>query len=282
MRGVSHGKGNRLMRSLAFACVLVGALGLYGVDVSPRARLRALAEDPATFEQAVAEGLKSEDSVVRRWTLCQLWKKDPVRAKTVGKGLADGADPALRTFLFGIGAIDNKTEFAFYRDNVARSESPNDDHDYAPAGEVKIPVEGWKLAFDPKNAGHKAKTPWFDPAFDDAAWETAHVKAHWESQGFPEYDGIAWYRVRFVAPEKPAEGKSFELCFGGVDEDAWVWLNGTYVGQRVEGEAGWDKPFRFDVEREIKWGAENVLAVRVYDSRFGGGIWKPVRLEVLK
>ena len=73
-----------------------------------------------------------------------------------------------------------------------------------------------------------------------------------------------------------------ELCFGAVDEDAWVWLNGKYVGQRVKGEVAWNAPFRFDIGKEIAWGAENVLAVRVFDSRFGGGIWKPVRIEVLK
>lgn len=270
------------MRELIAACALVGALGAWGADAGARARLRNLADDPATFEQAVAEGLRSEDGVVRRWTLCQVWKKDAARAVALGRKMADDADAGVQGFLVTIGAVEKKDDFAFYRDNVALSENPASDHDYAPLCEVKIPVEGWKLKFDPKNEGHTAKTPWFDPAADDSAWMTAHVKAHWETQGLPDYDGVAWYRVRFTAPEKPAEGKSFELAFGAVDEDAWVWLNGTYVGQHVEGEAGWDKPFRFDVEREIRWGAENLIAVRVFDSRHGGGIWKPVRLEVLK
>ena len=270
------------MKRLIVVCALAGALGLWGADGSARARLRALADDLATFEQAVAEGLKSPDGVVRRWALCQLWKKDAARAVEIGRKMADDEDAGVKDFLVAIGAVEKRDDFAFYRDNVALSQDPNSDHDYAPLCQVPIPAEGWKLAFDPKNRGHKETTPWFAPAFDDAAWKTAHVKAHWESQGFPDYDGVAWYRVRFAAPEKPAEGKSFELCFGGVDEDAWVWLNGTYVGQHTEGEAGWNKPFRFNVERELKWGQENVLAVRVFDSRFGGGIWKPVTLEVLK
>jgi len=260
------------------------ALSLVGGAVDPpeRARIRTMMADPATFERAVAEGVKSSDPVVRRWTLCQLWKRDKARAVELGKTLAEDPDEYVREFLVTIGAIEVKNDFTFYRDNVARSESPNDDHDYAPAGSVPIPTEGWKLAFDPKNVGHKEMLPWFDPRFDDSKWGEANVTDVWERQGFPDYDGIAWYRVKFTAPLKPADGKLFELCFGGVDEEAWVWLNGQYVGQHTEGEAGYAKKFRFDIESEIKWGAENVLAVRVSDTRFGGGIWRPVTLEVLK
>lgn len=34
--------------------------------------------------------------------------------------------------------------------------------------------------------------------------------------------------------------------------------------------------------KEIKWNGENQLTVRVLDSKFAGGIWKPVVVEVLK
>ena len=267
---------------VAFVCAMMCACASAATGPADRQRLRRLAADPASFEAAVAEGLKSDDAVVRRWALCQLWKKDPARAATAGREMAGDPDPGVRTLLVSIGALKRKTDFPFYRENIAATENPSDDHDYLPVGSVDIPAEGWRLKFDPKDAGHKAKVPWFAPEADDSDWSVANVKAHWETQGFPDYDGVAWYRVRFAAPEKPVDGKVFELCFGAVDEDAWVWLNGKYVGQRVKGEAAWSTPFRFDVGREIAWGAENVLAVRVFDSRFGGGIWKPVRIEVLK
>lgn len=269
---------------IAFACALLCVCAATAATTEPadRQRLRRQAADPATFEAAVAEGLKSADPVVRRWSLCQLWKKDPARAAAAGRAMAGDSDPGVRAFLVSIGALKRKTDFPFYRENVAATENPSDDHDYLPVGSVLIPTEGWRLKFDPKDEGHKAKVPWFAPEADDSDWKVANVKAHWEMQGFPDYDGVAWYRVRFAAPEKPADGKVFELCFGAVDEDAWVWLNGKYVGQRVKGEVAWNSPFRFDIGQEIAWGAENVLAVRVFDSRFGGGIWKPVRIEVLK
>ena len=83
-------------------------------------------------------------------------------------------------------------------------------------------------------------------------------------------------------PPAPAEMKAVELYFRGVDESAWVWLNGKYVGQHDLGPSGWDKPFHLDVTGEILWGKENVLAVRVEDTQYGGGIWRPVSVEILK
>ena len=83
-------------------------------------------------------------------------------------------------------------------------------------------------------------------------------------------------------PSRPTEAKTVELCFDAVDEEAWVWLNGKYVGQHAEGVSGWNKPFRFRVDDEIVWGGENQITVRVNDSGDAGGIWKGIRLEVLK
>ena len=55
-----------------------------------------------------------------------------------------------------------------------------------------------------------------------------------------------------------------------------------HVGQHDIGPEGWDKPFTLDVTDEIMWDAENQITVRVLDSKFAGGIWKPVALEALK
>ena len=73
-----------------------------------------------------------------------------------------------------------------------------------------------------------------------------------------------------------------EIHFGAVDEAAWVWLNGKYIGQHDVGLAGWNKPFNLDITQEIQWGAENQLTVRVEDTAHAGGIWKPVSIEILK
>ena len=73
-----------------------------------------------------------------------------------------------------------------------------------------------------------------------------------------------------------------ELAFGAVDESAWVWLNGKYIGKHDIGPDGWKVPFWLDVTREIRFGGENLLAVRVKDTEKAGGIWKPVTVDILK
>ena len=61
-----------------------------------------------------------------------------------------------------------------------------------------------------------------------------------------------------------------------------MWLNGVYVGQHAAGPSGWNEAFQLDVTEEIRWGGRNVLVVRVFDSKLGGGIWKPVKLDILR
>jgi beta-galactosidase/beta-glucuronidase len=98
---------------------------------------------------------------------------------------------------------------------------------------------------------------------------------------------VVWYILDFDLPKKPDVGKvddviSEELSFEGVDEEAWVWLNGQYIGQHCEGLNGWNRPFRFDIKREVRWGTKNRLVVRVSDTTLGGGIHKQVLVEVMK
>ncbi|HOQ29152.1 MAG TPA: beta galactosidase jelly roll domain-containing protein, partial [Armatimonadota bacterium] len=115
---------------------------------------------------------------------------------------------------------------------------------------------------------------------DDSKWPAIEIERSWESQGH-EYDGVAWYRGSFELPAKP-DHNAVELHFDAVDECAWVWVNGIYVGQHDLGTAGWDRPFALDITREVRWGQKNQITVRVYDSAYAGGIWKPVRIDVLK
>lgn len=265
---------------IAAACfgVLSAAAGVR----SERAEVRAGLADPAKFESTLAAALRSDDEWVRRYALCELWQKSPDRARELGRGMTGDPSDLVKAFLVDIGSIVKKDDFKFYRDNVAPSQDPNEDHDYSVLQRFPLAKEDWAFLTDPKNAGHKLAKPYFAADLDDSAWGRIKVTSHWEAQGVGDYDGYAWYRLRFTLPERPQGGKSVELCFGAVDEDAWVWLNGEYVGQKVEGEAAWDRPFRFNAEKELRWGAENVIAVRVFDSAKGGGIWRPITVEVMK
>src|SRR6185437_2533526 len=38
---------------------------------------------------------------------------------------------------------------------------------------------------------------WADPMLDDASWSSIRVPDYWEGQGYPDMDGVAWYRTTF-------------------------------------------------------------------------------------
>ena len=170
------------------------------------------------------------------------------------------------------------TRFPFYREKTRLKDNPTHDYDVVCLREIFLPDSGWDFILNPGDDGHKKG--FFKPDFDSSSWKKVRL-IHWEKQGFPNYNGIAYYRIKFKMPPKIA-CNAVELHFGGVDESAWVWLNGTYVGQHDLGSDGWDKPFALDVTDEIRFGAENVLTVRVLDRQFGGGIWKKVSVQILK
>lgn len=67
-----------------------------------------------------------------------------------------------------------------------------------------------------------------------------------------------WYRKHFKAAPQVV-GKRTLLQFDGADYFADVWLNGKLVGTHE----GTYVPFSFDVTSLLRYGAENVLAVRV-------------------
>ena len=273
-------------------------------DIARRADFRKmLADDRA---RAIRFGLRHADPVLRSRALLELFRDKKAKAlpelkraaadrdfrvrmtvlgclrelpdsperRAVAKLLRQNSrEPALVTAAGGIAA-----PFKFRR--TKRRLSERDDWDYAitTVSSTELPTTGWKFATDPTGTGHERN--FFAAGFDDAAWKTLDVGT-WESQGFPGYDGYAWYRIEFDGPAK-VECNAVELKFGGVDEEAWVWLNGVFVGQHAVGTTGWDKPFALDVTDEVRWGKRNVLVVRVYDARQAGGIWKPVSLDILR
>ena len=131
---------------------------------------------------------------------------------------------------------------------------------------------------DPQQDAHTKNV--FQTDFDDSGWRSMDI-GYWEFQGVEDYDGIAWYRIRFTLPEE-VDHNAVEIHFDGVDESAWVWLNGIYLGCHDMGEMGVDMPFAMDGTKEARWGGENVLAVRILDTGRAGGITKPVHIEILK
>ena len=141
----------------------------------------------------------------------------------------------------------------------------------------------WAFKQDPRDVGRQEK--WYASALDESDWRAIRVPSAWEETVGP-YDGFAWYRARFAIPAE-LKGQRLVLKFGGADEQAWVYLNGQRVGERTTESTGktvgeiWNVPFELPVPAaHVRWGAPNLLAVRVHDSKFAGGLFRGVRLVV--
>jgi alpha-galactosidase len=118
---------------------------------------------------------------------------------------------------------------------------------------------------------------WSDPALDDLDWTPIVAGTPWEDAGHPGLDGFAWYRVRFTAPARaPAGPLALEL--GRIDDADETFVNGRPVGTsgglppRYVSE--WQAYRRYAVPREaVRWGGENVVAIRAYDGGGPGGLY---------
>lgn len=179
--------------------------------------------------------------------------------------------------------------FALSRENVVRSQDASNDHDAKVVVSIDLPDKGWSLCHDKKGDGHLGEGSFLKRGFvpdagKGSGWRRGEIGRCWEGHaGFSQgADGIGWYWRRVKMPPKPAEKvEAVELWFDGVDDEAWIWLNGVYIGQHAEGAAGCQKPFRLDVTKEVKWGSENVFLIRVQDLGLAGGITKPIHVKAL-
>jgi len=171
-----------------------------------------------------------------------------------------------------------KSVWPFQRKVVLLKDDLTWDHEIVTVQTIRIADKGWRFTFDRQGDGHQKK--FFATDFNDGGWAKID-RGYWENQGYPDYDGLAWYRIRFDMPQKPA-CNAVEIQFDGVDESAWVWLNGIYLGEHDIGPHGFNVPFRLSAMREIVWGGRNVLTVRVLDTKQGGGIHGSISVEILR
>ncbi len=117
---------------------------------------------------------------------------------------------------------------------------------------------------------------WASADFSDAGWPQIKVPSRWEDAGYEGYDGIAWYRTSVVIPREMSD-RTLVLRMGYIDDADEVYLNGRLIGK-----SGTFPPRHitaFNALRNyqvpanlVRFGEQNVIAVRVYDSHLEGGI----------
>jgi beta-galactosidase len=113
-----------------------------------------------------------------------------------------------------------------------------------------------------------------NPGFSDSGWKSVDLPHDWSIDGpFSEKEpsggpggylptGIGWYRKHFNVPA-PYKDKKVVVEFDGVYQNSEVWINGQYLGKRPYGYV----PFCYDLTPHLAFGRENIIAVKVDNSR---------------
>jgi beta-galactosidase len=108
--------------------------------------------------------------------------------------------------------------------------------------------------------------------YDDSSWETAAPQS---ASGPLQNRAQAVFRAKIQVTEQELDSESVELCFGMIDEDGWVYVNGQKAGESHD----WQSSPVFDVKRFLHPG-ENDIAVAVANWNGAGGINKGVTLRL--
>jgi len=127
----------------------------------------------------------------------------------------------------------------------------------------------WKFALGDDPARASAN-------FEDGKWDEIYAPSPWEDQGYPGYDGYAWYRKHFHA-SPDWDGRMLYLSLGYVDDVDEVYVNGQFIG--FEGIFPPHYQTAYNISRYyvlppsvLNLDGDNVIAVRVYDGELSGGI----------
>ena len=104
-----------------------------------------------------------------------------------------------------------------------------------------------------------------------------------KTEGYDDYDGYAWYRVKFKLPQNFSTGEYY-LSLGKIDDIDDVYLNGKYIGSvydlKKDGDykrTGWEYNARriYKIPEDLlNRDGMNIIAIRVYDGQLGGGIYE--------
>lgn len=121
-----------------------------------------------------------------------------------------------------------------------------------------------------------------DPGFDDSRWDDVKIGRSWESQGYSNYDGYAWYRTTFILSEYNRD-QDLYLVMKNIDDNDMTYINGVLIGETgsmpPDYRTGVNRKRVYRIPRDVlSHTGKNVIAVRVYDHYGDGGILGPAKI----
>lgn len=131
--------------------------------------------------------------------------------------------------------------------------------------------DGWKFILQDVETAKNTN-------FDDSKWQKINLPHDWSVKGqlsptlasctgyLP--GGIGWYRKTINIPADKQNEKVY-LYFEGIYNRSDVYINGQHVGYRPNGYIS----FMYDATSYVKFGQDNIIAVRVDHSRSADSRW---------
>ncbi len=121
------------------------------------------------------------------------------------------------------------------------------------------------------------------PGLDDSGWEAVTLPHRTWDDTQPQNYVYGWYRCHFT-PDPAFAGRDVVLKLGIVDDADATYCNGTLVGSTGAFPPRAASAYNQDREYVIpagllRFGADNVLAVKVYDTIGTGGVLGDGRLR---
>lgn len=112
---------------------------------------------------------------------------------------------------------------------------------------------------------------WTSLDYDDSSWKSVSVPAMWGKEGFPKtYVGL--YRKKINLPED-YKGPLY-LNGKRLADYADIYINGKLVHKTKI----WSEDFCINVSNDLRRGTENVIAIRLFNKYFEGGMyWGGIR-----
>ena len=117
----------------------------------------------------------------------------------------------------------------------------------------------------------------------DPKWTTIQVPGHWDDQGWPDLDGVAWYSRQFVCPGHLKREQLF-MVLGRIDDQEIVYLNGKKIGDTKSLRrrmSFWDRIEDYRLFRAypipdevLKYNGKNTISIKVNDLMGLGGIYE--------
>ncbi len=104
-------------------------------------------------------------------------------------------------------------------------------------------------------------------SYDDSQWETAHLPGEWEEAGYPNLDGLAYYRLEFELPASMV-GKPATLNLPAIDDKDSTYINGIFLGTTNQ----WDALRTYTIPSSVLHEGKNVLVMKIEDFGGGGGL----------